>query len=363
MMTQVQENVQPAHGRRSAALRAPLAVGLMGVLLIGCGGFSNEEALFLGSLPRAEEVRLQVDSGAGQQSTALTTQQALGDAATTYLQLSEIAAGLNASVDQTLEFVHNLGRDDRPRWRTAGQRVWGPVSNVEGLGFTMRLEISRLPTSAETDAAPRFFICLQVAKDQDYTGGQGSCQGGDDAGLRPLLWGTYGLEAVDPDAAGRAGSGEIFINLGRLQRLEGGTGGGGLYRLRYSFSAGGLSKAIEIDISSTGANVLGGARRTATYVYGLNNDCVDFYLRFLDNLQGSGPLLETHTFTGNWTLAGAGQTELLIAGGDLALAFSASVRECWDTQQRRTYLSFLPELSAEKRQEGTIDDCPQTCGP
>ncbi len=355
--------------KRSALLLCTLIVT---ALLTACGGLSNADALFLLSLPTADEVRLDVGTAAEVNAGPASIAQALSDKANTYTQLSQTAAGLNRSVEETLNFVHELGRSGPPTSRSGEQRVWGPVRDLNGSGITLRLEISRLPEKEDqglNSRRPRFFICLQAARDKDYTGGPGSCQGEGDAGLRPILWGEYspGRNTVETNNlttdtkadALRAGNGEIFINLGVFRILEPSSTAQGVYHLTYAFSEGGAQKSIAIEISNIKDF---GAVRSLSYLYGLKGGCVDFYVRFMSNLEDTGPLLEQHVLEAQWTLNGTGRSDLRISGGDFPLAFSASVTECWDENQNSTYLNWLPEIAAEQRQEGDETNCPQACG-
>ncbi|MBI3179833.1 MAG: hypothetical protein HYZ27_09245 [Deltaproteobacteria bacterium] len=317
---------------------------LCALALAGCGNLSNDDLIFLAGIPRPAEVALDVqDSGAG----ALT--QALGEEAELYRGARSIAAGVNGGVEGLLRFVDSLGRGYPPTERTDDTRVWGPVSNVDGKHFTLRLEIKREENAA---GGARFSFCLQVAPDSAYTGDDATCGDLGTSGLKNVLYGHY-----DPRRGGgaRSGSGQIFLDFEAL--VAGGGEERGFFALDYDFSDGGIEKQIHIDWTGP----LGGM---LAYDYGRTADGhVDFSFEITAvNTGTTGNDPESWSINAFWDENAGGRADALGRGGDLEPDQFATATECWDAGHRRTYWRVViwrgTVEEAVLADEGSVADCP-----
>ncbi len=295
---------------------------LAALALAGCGNFSNDDLVFLAGIPRPEEVALDVQSNSA--STALVEAQALGEEAELYRGARVIAAQVNGGVEALLRFVDSLGRGYPPTERTEDTRVWGPVSNVDGKHFTLRLEIRREENAL---GGARFAFCLQVAPDRAYTGSAATCGDVGSSGLKNVLYGHY-----DPRRGGgaRSGSGQIFLDFEAMAA----TGGQerGFFALDYDFTSGGSEKQIHIDWTGP----LGG---TLAYDYGRTGDGhVDFNFEVTSvNTGTTGNDPDSWSIGAFWDEGVGGRADALGSGGDLAPDQHATATECWDGGRLRTY--------------------------
>lgn len=333
------------------SLLRPGALLAMAMVLTACGNFSNDDLLFLTSLPTAKELELVVE-GSDQSPAALT----LGQTAQFYEQADQVAGAVNAGVDELLKMVDGLGKGSPPTRRRRDTRVWGPVENLDGKGITLRLEIRR---SSNDDGGPRFTFCLHLGSDVDFAGGGVKCEERNSQGLDALLWGFYSPKSIEEGA--RSGAGEINFDLEVLRRLDRSEQGRGFLGLVYDFRDGGDAKQIHVDVeepSSTDSTL-----DILEYNYGRTLDgYVDFYFEFSDDIIDADSLFSSEerlSLGAQWQEGGLGRADVLIDNGDLAAGESATATECWDETHRRTYYLLVLEKSGTYREEeGDPDTCP-----
>lgn len=131
-------------------MRCPTsAVALAGLLLAGCGTWSNEDIRFLEALPTSQELRVEVPASAAPLAAAEGRLLAVGPAACgplgdaeTWLWAKPTSDRLNASVEWVIGLV-DVVRRYPPTSRLDDGRVWGPFDDDQHPGNELRVVIRR----------------------------------------------------------------------------------------------------------------------------------------------------------------------------------------------------------------------------
>lgn len=330
------------------------------LMAAGCGNLSNEDLLFLAAVPSASEVAL--DVAPPEQSTALR-QALVGQPASLYAHAATSAADINQGVENILALVDNLGRGYAPTERTNDTRIWGPVSDVDGKGLTLRLEIRRT-ARPDDETGPRYEFCVQMGRDEEVTGVANHCGEGDTGGLYEVLGGHY--DPIAAQGSARNGSGDLRLDFARLNALGAATdGAGGVFLLDYHFLQDGADKQIAItweDPPFASELPLG----DLSYIYARTPaGAVSFDFALQADIVGGGfsnpfsDALETLRVSARWIEEGAGRGDVTISGGDVPSGSAAIWTECWNDAQLRTFASFQAAFDpTQDTQEGDAASCP-----
>lgn len=336
-------------GRVMWWVAAGFAVGLS-----GCGYYSNDDLVFLAAVPKKSEVAMEVE-GSGGPAQALRRADALGETAEFYGHIVATATNVNTGVGAILDMVDSLGKGYAPTTRTETSRIWGPIANVDGKGFGLRLEIQR---NEADDGAPHFVFCLHFGRTSEITGDGPSCEDQEKGGFHRVFFGSYDPRAVE--AGARSGSGEITIDFEASQKA--GTAKPdehGRLHFTYDFSKGGEAKKVELDWLTPAAVV--GKDEIGVYRYERTlDDDIDFFVQYYENWADlPGAAREVHSIDSCWNESGPGRATVLIEEGDIPMGENANATECWNGQKQRTYIEFeyTPD-PANQFSAGDVAACP-----
>ena len=318
---------------------ALVAAGLLG--LAACAEpFSNDDVVFLKSLPNTALVRMGLPGPAAQ---GLAARAVLGDEAEGARTAREVADGIDGAISGAYRLLDAITAYP-PSARDATSRVWGPFPVGEGdaILFVTRTSTPavRVPTSTTTLVPLRevFEFALQGTRAGDVDPrtllvGSFAESGGARRGIGALWFDFDAVRALDPGGAQR---GQLYIGYDTRAAVE--------------LVLGGVNQVVPDGVPDAFARLT----RTAT-------GAIDFRFVYRADLE-AGPdgqptsALETLASVNRFEPDRRGRTDLVIAGGDLPLTVYAS--ECWDTQLRRTYYETGPTPWGGPRQ-GDVLTCPE----
>ncbi|MEO1332544.1 MAG: hypothetical protein AAFV32_03415 [Myxococcota bacterium] len=304
----------------------------------GCGDLTNEDLVFLAAIPQSEELAIKVSDSAGTPSANVVQNAVVGESSTLFRTLESSADELNGNIDFILEFVNDLGRDVSPTRREDDRRIWGPYE-ADDNEIAIRLEIARDSSSDR----PVYTFCLHGALRGQATGDP-VCSVEREAtdrsnGWRAVLYGRYSPLNVREGA--RSGSGTITLDFdaSRAVGLDENPEDEGRVSFDYDFSAGGVSKAL--DVRLTNREVALTRKEYFVWNYRLSADGeVIFNIEFDGNADGTDPdVLEFVSVDACWGLTGPGRASFSTQAGDLGDASTAG-SECWSAQQVTVFEQF-----------------------
>jgi hypothetical protein len=325
--------------------------------LAACGDLSNEDLQFAGGTPHARELEIRVAPATASSTAAMSVAQGVvGQHAESYDQAVEIATTVNKVIYGTVDFVDQITHLHHPTVRSGDQRIWGPIANVDGKHFTLRIEVDR---SLTTDGKRRWDFCMHVARDAAVTGaGPTSCDDAEKDGLERVLWGHF-VPTSKNDSA-RSGEGQIHVEGRILQKLDPSNESAYL-RIDYDFSKGGDDKQLHVYLATTAT--LSAPSKVSEYDYGKTGKQIDLTLQFQANMVNQSLGVpgqdELVTLTDSWTIDGPGRADGHATGGDLDAGETHAFIECWDASHARTYYKFTFSRHAIlNKEEGDVGACP-----
>jgi len=293
--------------------------------LLACGEpFSNDDLVFLKSLPNSELVRLGLPSAPG---AALSSTIALGEQASGARDARRVADTIDGAIAGAYALVDTVTAYP-PSAREAETRAWGPIPNGENelVLFVTRTSTPgvRVPT-ATTSVAPLtevFEFALQGRRRGEEP-------------LATLMAGSF-AESGGP----RRGLGQLYFDFEQAQRLDPTAAGRGQLYIGYD-----TRRATELVLGGVNAVSDDGEIDSFARLERSPEGAIDFRYGWRTDLQASPDgtptsALETIFSVNRFLPDRRGRSDLVIGGGDLLLPGYAS--ECWDERFRRTYFEGQP---------------------
>ncbi len=125
---------------------------LLLVAVTGCGGFSNDDVVFLSALPRKDDLVTQVPTGSNGQG--LTQRKdglnGVGQPADFHTSARTYVDTFNRSLDTLLGALEIIRRWP-PTRRELDRRIWGPAPDSAQPGFDIQLTLERNPDTGAFD--------------------------------------------------------------------------------------------------------------------------------------------------------------------------------------------------------------------
>ena len=117
-----------------------------GLLVAGCGNWSNRDLDFVNALPNREALKSRLPTSADKRLGDVQTRKDglnVGDPSGAYATTKEAKATFNGLIDSVLGLVDSI-RQYPPTTRTPEARVWGPFADQNNPGFEFRLTVTQV---------------------------------------------------------------------------------------------------------------------------------------------------------------------------------------------------------------------------
>lgn len=309
--------------------RLLLTLGLALVTTAGaCAKDDGDD--FKDGVPQSEDVALVVP-GSGASGSALTADGTTavqgglaGEQADFYKTTREVTVMVNGATASVLTLVKRV-TDYPPSSVEMDSAVWGPYTDPLSPN-TWRLTVSRL------------------AKGQFHYALEGKAKTADDTGYVTVLSGDHDL--ADPTAHRRLnvpdyGSGSFVLDWNAAQTLPQHDDNVGTAAFTYSRLSATSGVTINVtftqvkDDKNPGVLIDAGYAYTATPTLGGTFD-----FKVTKDFITTTAALETMSIRSRWQQNGAGRSDVMLSGGDLATAITpATANECWDSNFLSVYMT------------------------
>jgi hypothetical protein len=301
--------------------------------------FSNEDILFLKSLPR--DVQFDVPDEGERTGSRLTPQQAMpSQAARFYRDMVRTSTETNRGIFDVLKYIETI-TSSAAIVRDEGRRAWGPIRPEPNEKFELLLVVDRISTATvvaytslseplETDVFYRYAFSGR----QNVT-----------AGWVQFLYGESVVFAANEEEA----TGYFCIDLAAIASL-GGEKGAGSYCASYDFR--GEQQTVELAVRIAGDIYVN--PDAAFSLHREDDGSGRFFFSVRQNVFGS-ERPEISSYNVRWDETLAARADASVCGGDATYELWAT--ECWDEQFFRTFLlSNIP--NPDFASFGMLEGCP-----
>lgn len=294
--------------RRTDRVARGACLGVLALVVVGCGNYSNEDLDYLSALPQTDDLSVE----APKMSAVRPAQE--DDALQT---TTDVTTKLNAMADNLLKLVDQI-RSGYPTSRQGDERVWGPgpADNNPGwqIEFTMTKDAAAVPVTFT-------YSLLMIPP------------GAGPAGALAVLTGTFqatggahgvGHLALTPAPARAAGA--------ALPGLE------KLMALTIDYDTQDWPRTLQIEAANvpTVDTTMDALDTTYSYQRAQNGDGAMTFTFLKDVI--AGPLgIDTLQITSHWQGTGAGRSDIAVTGGDGAGLISWT--DCWSADAMTAYNS------------------------
>ncbi len=302
--------------------------------------FSNEDVLFLKSLPR--DVGFDVPGGDGQRGRGLTPAQSemQENVAKFYRDMVATSTATNDQIFQVLRYVETL-TSSAATVREDDRRAWGPLRPKPEDPFELLLVVDHVFTATvvtytsqsepfPTDSVFRFALSGRPGEKRDFT---------------QFLYG----ESVVLSAASDEAYGYFCFDLDAVHALDPTSQGSGTYCASYDFR--GTQETVELSVK-----IAGDLYVNPDAAFSLHREASGagrFFFSMRGNVFGDPEVPEISSVTVRWNETLAARADSSTCGGDAPYPLFAA--ECWDDAFLRTFLlSNIPGFPAV----GSLELCP-----
>lgn len=330
-----------------------LGIGVLCLLVGGCGNLSNDDLIFLAALPDRANLALHVPGTEleqrGQGLSELS--QGLDGCAEDDLlcQAWQVSSGINAGVFALLDLVDAIVTRFPPTRREPDRRVWGP-SYVATSRSTVRFEMIR--NSDSLDGIFSYCLHATLGRIPPGTGDQVRCDEVEhSSGLTRIFHGAF---APGPERGGaRWGQGSLVFdhNLARRVGLAR-PGDQGIITVEYDNTEEQVAIGVKIREvvdqrtllpSSADYRYQRAADGSGQFRFVILADFVPFLFTSLEQLE----------IGARWNPAGAGRADAVVTGGDLVNQ-EVTASQCWDTDLETVYYQ---DSADEHGSIGAVEAC------
>lgn len=308
------------------------------VVAAACGEpFSNEDIVFLKSLPNRDLLRVDVPAdrpGEPEPPPADDVPACPMEPPRYYRDTVNTSRQINASIAAVLEVVDGVTVYP-PSERTPALRRWGPF---EDDGNELELVIAR--TGTPTYIAPLSSQAPIYFDEGLFAYEMRARPAGTERWLVPFS-GTFA-----PAGTARRGLGTLVLDFDAIAGLGSSAPMQGVFHVGYDTRGGAV--AIELALEQGTYTFEEDAEKNGAFVFSVAADVHS-------GEESPRPALERLGIHARWRSDGSGRTDVVASGGDLALPAYAS--ECWDAAFLTTYTEWKSaEIGA---QCGTEARCPE----
>jgi hypothetical protein len=316
-----------------------LASCLALLLLAGCHEpFSNEDILFLKSLPR--DVQFDVPGEGDRTGSGLRAQQGMrSEAARFYRDMVRTSTETNRGIFDVLDYLEVV-TSSAAVVRDENRRAWGPIRPDDGEDVELLLVVDRIETATSVGYTS---LSAPIATDAIYRYAFSGRSDGSSEWVQ-LLYGESIVLSGNEDEA----TGYFCLDLDQNQMLDPGDPASGAYCASYDFR--GDQETVELSVRIPGSIYV-----NPDAAFSLHREA-DGSGRFFFSQRGdvfgtAEP--EISSVTVRWDETLAARADASVCGGDATYELWAT--ECWDESFLRTFLlSNIPDFP----RFGRLASCP-----